>query len=189
MAALLTAGTLAARSFSRWSLDWQPMLAFTEPWRCWSAAFVHYSAAHLTGNLLATLLVAAYGWAAQVPGRVAAAWFVAWPLMHLALFKQSDLPHYGGLSGLLHAGVATVNVYLLANGTRARKMIGAVVLSMLIVKVIGETPLQGGVQYSTDWDIPIAPIGHLSGLIVGLVCSLAAEIAHHMRSTKSPAKA
>ncbi|MDQ2927527.1 MAG: hypothetical protein M3R22_05085, partial [Pseudomonadota bacterium] len=39
------------------ALEWQPALAWREPWRAWSAAWVHYSALHLGANLVGCLLV------------------------------------------------------------------------------------------------------------------------------------
>ena len=174
-------GALAAIAAPALTLDWQPALAWRQPWRWWSAVFVHYSLPHLAGNLLATALVAAYGWAAQVPSRVTAAWFIAWPLMHLALIRQEALQHYGGLSGLMHAGVAAVNAYLVVSGVRGQKVIGGIVLFMLIMKVVTETPWRGAVQHSPDWDIPIAPIAHLTGLVAGLVCGVLIEAVHRRR--------
>jgi membrane associated rhomboid family serine protease len=157
-------------------LDWQPQQAFTQPWRCLSAVFLHYSGAHLAGNLLACALVAGYGWAAQVPTRVTLAWCLAWPLMHLSLLSQPTLKHYAGLSGLMHAGVACVNVYLILGDTpRSQKIIGAIMQVMLWMKVLSETPWVAAVQYSADWRIPIAPIGHLMGLAVGTLCAVGVE--------------
>jgi hypothetical protein len=55
-------------------LDWQPALGLAEPWRAWSAAWVHWSPLHLGSNLLAAAVVAAFGWAARMPPRAALAW-------------------------------------------------------------------------------------------------------------------
>ena len=94
-------------------LDWQPGLASTEHWRAWTAAFVHWSPLHLGTNLVAAAAVAAYGASAQLSRGAAWAWFAAWPLTHLGLLLKPDLAHYGGLSGLLHGGVAIVCLWLL----------------------------------------------------------------------------
>jgi hypothetical protein len=56
------------------AIDWQPALAAREPWRAWSAAFVHYSALHLLDNLAGIALVGALGAFARVPWPSAAAW-------------------------------------------------------------------------------------------------------------------
>ena len=57
-----------------------PALAAREPWRLFSAAFVHYSTLHLLANLAGAALVGALGFFARVPRRVVLAWLVAWPL-------------------------------------------------------------------------------------------------------------
>ena len=62
----------------------------------------------MLANMLGLVVVAVLGRVAQVPAVVALAWLVSWPLLHLALLMQPALAHYGGLSGVLHAGVAVV---------------------------------------------------------------------------------
>jgi membrane associated rhomboid family serine protease len=170
-AAVLVLGAALAWGVPSTVLDWQPGLVWLQPWRWWTAVFVHYSVPHLVGNLLATALVGAYGWAARVPLRVSVSWCLAWPLMHLALLTQPGLLHYGGLSGLMHAGVACVNMALMLSGRRAQVLVGAIMHGMLSLKIISETPWLSAVQSSPDWDIPIASIAHLTGFMVGMVCS------------------
>ncbi len=74
LSAVLGVAAVAAFGVDRDVLDWQPDAARVQAWRWWSAAFVHFSTLHLLANLLATALVAAYGWAARVPREVALAW-------------------------------------------------------------------------------------------------------------------
>jgi hypothetical protein len=50
-----------------------------------------------------------------------AAWVCAWPLTQLGLLMRPDLSHYGGLSGVLHAGAAIVALHLVWRGARARR--------------------------------------------------------------------
>ena len=114
--AVLALSSLLAWGGDRTLLEWQPARAWSEPWRWCSAAAVHYSAMHLLLNLLATALVAAYGWAARVGVVVSLAWIGSWPLTHLALLAQPQLLHYGGLSGLLHGGAAAVTLWLIVRG-------------------------------------------------------------------------
>jgi membrane associated rhomboid family serine protease len=169
-------GAVLAAGLPALALDWQPALAWHQPWRWWTCVFVHYSAPHLAGNLLATALVAGYGWAAQVSGRVTLIWLLTWPLMHLVLLGQGELLHYGGLSGLMHAGVACVNVYLMVQGGKAQKWVGGAMQFMLSVKIWSEAPLESAVQHSPDWDIPIAPVAHLSGFLIGTLLALVIEL-------------
>src|SRR5574343_827235 len=93
-------------------LGWSPSLAWEEPWRWWSAAWVHLSPRHLAANLVGLALVALLGTAVRAGWRAAAAWALAWPLTHGLLLAQPALARYGGLSGVLHAGVAVAALHL-----------------------------------------------------------------------------
>ena len=152
-------------------LDWQPGLASREPWRALSAAFVHYSGLHLGANLAGAALVGALGVAARVPARSAAAWLVAWPLTQLGLLAKPDLLHYGGLSGVLHAGAACVAWQLIAHARGPRRVIGALLLAGLVLKVASEAPWGPPLHHPAGWDIATAPAAHASGLIAGLVAA------------------
>lgn len=159
------------------SLDWQPRLALAEPWRAFSAAFVHYSNLHLIGNAAGLALTAAYGWAARIPARLALAWLVAWPLTQLGLLAQPALAHYGGLSGVVHAGVAIVTLYVILVGHR---WIGGTVLVMLFVKLATEAPFGAPLRQVAGWDIALAPLAHFTGVTAGLLCCALAEAAAHV---------
>ena len=155
------------------ALAWQPQRAGSEVWRCWSAAWVHLSARHLLVNLLGTVLVVALGWAARVGPRAALAWALAWPLTQLGLLAQPALPRYGGLSGVLHAGVAVVAVHLLfAAGGRASHRLGLAILAVLVAKLWMEAFWRGPLSHPAGWDIAVAPFAHVSGVFSGLLCGL-----------------
>jgi len=153
------------------ALDWQPALAAREPWRAWTAVAVHYSPLHLAANLAGAALVGALGVAARLPWGIALAWLLAWPLTHLGLLMRPDLLHYGGLSGVLHAGVAAAALWLLARDRGRRRLIGAAVLAVLLAKILGESPWGPAVQAREGWDIGIAPFAHASGALCGLLCA------------------
>ncbi|HSI59369.1 MAG TPA: hypothetical protein VLA16_17535, partial [Ideonella sp.] len=112
LAGLLAAVALVLYAAPSGEWDWQPALAWREPWRWWTAAGVHWSAAHLAMNLAGCGVLALLGWRGGLGLRAAAAWALAWPLTQLALLAQPALLHYGGLSGVLHAGVAVVACHL-----------------------------------------------------------------------------
>lgn len=172
IAALLGGGALLARGRTGQAIDWQPTLAVAEPWRWWSAVWVHYSDLHLAANLLGTVLVAALGWAARVPRRCGVAWLVAWPLTQLGLLSQPELVHYGGLSGVLHAGVAVVAVWLIRCGPAPRRTLGALMLVGMVFKVLTESPWAGALHHPEGWDIATAPMAHATGLVAGLLVGL-----------------
>ncbi len=172
-ASLLAWGAHAQGWVDRAMIDWQPGLWAAEPWRLFTAAAVHYSPMHLGGNLLALLLVALLGTSARLPSRCTAAWLAAVPPCHLALLARPDVLHYGGLSGILHAGVAVATAQLLAEGRRAERRIAAALCAGLIAKVIAETPWRpAGLREVAGWDIAVVPWAHASGAVAGLAIML-----------------
>lgn len=167
----------------REALDWQPARAPGQAWRLWTAAFVHWSPQHLQANLLGCAAVAAFGIAAGTPRPITWAWLVAWPLTHAALVMAPALPHYGGLSGVLHAGVAAAALGLAWQGTGRRRVIGGAVLVGLAAKLMLERPWQGPVQIVAGWDIPLVPLAHVTGAASGLLCGAAALVICDHRRT------
>lgn len=157
-------------------LDWQPARAASQPWRAITAAWVHLSPLHLGANLLGTALVAALGTVAGCGARATVAWALAWPLTHLALLLQPGLAHYGGLSGVLHAGVAVAAVQVLRQDPGPRRWVGAALLAGLGLKCALEAPWAGPLRAVPGWDIPIAPLAHASGSAAGLLCALALSL-------------
>ena len=185
-----TAGAGPARSLGaaaidlRW-LDWQPSLAWLEPWRAWSAAAVHYSLRHLAANLAGAVLVGAFGVAASVPMSMAWAWLAAWPLTQWGLLLRPDLSHYGGLSGVLHAGVAVAACHLVIAGRGPRRWIGLAVLAGVLAKVGSESPWGAALRQPAEWDIAVAPLAHATGLVAGIVCAaLAGAIERRSAATR-----
>lgn len=171
VAALFAVYALLGFLVDREALDWQPSLAASEPWRAFTAIGVHYSTAHLVGNVAGAAITGAFGIVARAPARLAAAWLVAWPLTQFGLLVKPGLLHYGGLSGVVHAGVAIVIVFLLARGTRAQRWVAGLVLLGFIAKLIHEAPWGPAVRYSDSWGINVAPIVHLTGAVSGAVCA------------------
>ena len=185
LAALLAGGALLLHGVDSRLIDWQPALAAHEPWRAFSAVFVHYSALHLGANLAGAVLVGALGVVARAPWRSVVAWCVAWPLTQVSLLLQPELLHYGGLSGVLHAGVAIVAVHLLFAGSAGQRRIAIAMLAVLAAKVLSETPWRGPLRFPAGWDIAVAPMAHASGALIGALASGVAE-AWHCRRPKAP---
>jgi rhomboid family GlyGly-CTERM serine protease len=180
VAALLALCALVGWPVAHDAIDWQPGLAFSQPWRAFTAIGVHYSSAHLFGNLAGIALAGIYGIAAVVPTRLAWAWLIAWPLTHLGLLVRPELAHYGGLSGVVHAGVAAIVVWVLATGrTRAQRWVGALVASGFVAKLISEAPWGETLRHPLGWDITVAPLVHTTGAIAGALCAVVAIAAHH----------
>jgi rhomboid family GlyGly-CTERM serine protease len=151
------------------ALAWRPALWMDEPWRLWSAAWIHLSTLHLIANLAGGVLVVALGAAARVDARSALAWTLAWPLTHLGLLLMPELQRYGGLSGVLHGGVAVVAVALLRRANRAERRVGFAIAAVLAFKLLSEAPWRGPLAYPAGWDIPVAPLAHGTGALAGAV--------------------
>jgi rhomboid family GlyGly-CTERM serine protease len=156
------------------ALDWQPAFAFSQPWRALTPVGVHYSLNHLVGNLAGIALAGVFGVAALVPTRMAWAWLAAWPLTHLGLLVRPELAHYGGLSGVVHAGVAIVIVYVLVTGNRKQRLVGAAVFTGFVAKLLSESPWGEVLRHPAGWDIAVAPVVHATGAIAGAVCAAVA---------------
>ena len=174
VAAGLGAGALLGGSIEPALIDWQPALAWRQPWRAFTAVGVHFSAAHLVGNLAGVALAGVFGVAALVPKRLAWAWLAAWPLTHVGLLVRPDLAHYGGLSGVVHAGVASVIFHLLSSGTRRQRLVGSAVALGFGAKLLSEAPWGEALRHPSGWDIAVAPIAHTTGALAGAVCAVVA---------------
>lgn len=180
LAALLAAGAITGQFLPPGLLDWQPGAAANEPWRAWSAAFVHGSTAHLAVNLAGAVVVGAFGAAARVPPAATLAWLAAWPVGHLALLVQPQLLHYGGLSGVLHAGVAVAAVFVAAGGPG--RGAGAAVLAGLAIKILLEAPWGPALRDDATLGIAVAPLAHATGALAGAVAAGAAcALGYHRR--------
>jgi len=175
LCALLAAGALLAGAVPSARLDWQPGLAASEPWRAWSAAWVHWSHLHLAANLAGCAVLGALGLSARLGTPWALAWFAAWPLTQWGLLlQQEELLHFGGLSGVLHAGVAVAVIALLQRPGRERH-IGLAIAAGLIAKLWLEQAWTGpALRQMPGWDIAVAPFSHFSGAVAGGACAMMA---------------
>ncbi len=169
-------GALLAQAVDPALLRWQPELAFSQPWRLMTAAWVHFSSQHLIANLAGTAVLAALGRAAGCDQRAALAWALAWPLTQAGLLVQPALQAYGGLSGVLHAGVAVAAWQLLRGDRGNRRWVGAAIAAGLLLKIGLEAPWQGPLRQVPGWDIAIAPAAHASGALAGWLCALACGV-------------
>lgn len=168
--AVRAGGALAARL-----LDARPDLLWSEPWRCWSAAWVHWSLPHLQANLAGGALLLLLGHVARMPVRAVTAWALAWPLLHLGvMLAQPSLRHYGGLSGVLHAGVAVVVIRLLRapDTDRREQLVGAGLLAGLLLKLVSERFWELSLPYSDALQIRTVPLAHALGVATGLLAGL-----------------
>ena len=174
LALVLGLGAIAALASDGARWVWQPALAWLEPWRWWTAAFVHLSTTHLLANVAGLALVTLLGWRAGTKRTDAWAWAAAWPMTHLLLLAQPGLTRYGGLSGVLHAGVVIVAVRLARGEPGPQRTIGAALLAGVALKLLLEEPWQGVLRRTAEWDFAVAPAAHVAGAFAGALCALAA---------------
>ena len=186
LATAAAAGSVIAWWLPALWLDWQPALAATEPWRAVTAAFVHWSALHLAANLAGAVLVGALGHVAQLPRAATLAWLAAWPLTQALLLVQPALARFGGLSGVLHAGVAVAGLWLLVRATGRPRWIGLGLLAGLAVKIALENPLGPPLRHGGGWDIATAPLAHATGALAGLVTAAVALAVVRWREAGGP---
>jgi membrane associated rhomboid family serine protease len=168
-------GSLDDTSLAR-ALDWQAALGLREPWRLWTCAWVHGSAAHLLVNVAGAIVVAFVGWRGRLPAAAALAWFGAWPLVQVLMTAigaerlGAAMPHYDGLSGVLHAGVVVAGLSLATtqDGRSAReRWIGVAIVAGTVAKVVSETPWNLAPRPSVELGIAVAPIAHACGVAAG----------------------
>jgi hypothetical protein len=174
------------------ALDWQPALGLREPWRLWTCAWVHGSAAHLAVNVAGGAVVAFVGWRARLPAAAALAWLVAWPGTQLAMAAidhetlAAAMPHYFGLSGVLHTGVVVLGLSLACGPARRNapaaphdadtsdvsireRRIGIAILVGTLAKVALEAPWNLAPHASEALGIAVAPVAHACGVVAGLM--------------------
>lgn len=176
----------ASAPYPQQALIWLQAHAWDQPWRWWTAAWVHGSAQHLSANLAACAAVACLGVAARMPVLAAAAWLLAWPFVQMALVVEPRLLAYGGASGVLHAGVAVCGVVLLLGHGRdgharpdhegeqtqpvqpvAPRWLGAALLVGLAGKLIHEAAWTTPLVHRDGWGLVVAPVAHLTGALFG----------------------
>ncbi|MEJ7138848.1 rhombosortase [Amphibiibacter pelophylacis] len=157
---------VAARPALRPDLAWEASRFASQPWRAFTAALVHWSTMHLVLNLCGVAVLALWAAATRVTRRAALAWALAWPLTQIFLLLRPDLPPYGGLSGVLHAGTLLATLPLLSGDQPLRvRVLGWTALVALTSKVLLEHPWGAAVVVTAHLDVPVAPMGHAGGLL------------------------
>jgi hypothetical protein len=154
-------------------LDWQGAVAAFQPWRMFTAAWVHWSTPHLALNLAGSAALALLGWNLALPKVAARAWLLAWPLSHVASLAASTPAHLAGLSGTLHAGAAVAAVWGLRQSQGRARAIGVLLAAGLSAKLAwewlrGPQPIAG--TDAVTWPL-IHAIGTLCGAAVAYAVS------------------
>lgn len=139
------------------------------PWVWWSCAWLHGSAAHLWRNLAALLMLGALGQVLRPSWPDVVRLAIAWPLTHLGMLAQSNLPTYVGLSGVLHALAALLLMgQLFRQHPVVPRALSVVGLLGLVTKVLLENPWQMTLVADPRSAINVAPWVHFCGAVAGL---------------------
>lgn len=144
---------------------WQDSL-WTEPWRLWTAHWVHVGWIHYFLNILAFACLPFIFPRAAV-WHLTALFFILPPLISLSFyFFLPDIEAYAGLSGLLHGVYAAVAcVHLLYKRERG---FAALVLFLIFAKLIWENTV-GNTGTAQLIGSPVLVEAHLLGVIWGIV--------------------
>lgn len=134
---------------------------------------MHLNGLHLVANLAGVAFVAALGAGARLPWQAATAWAIAWPLTQAGLWLAGSPSRYGGLSGVLHAGVAVAASFMICGTERHQRLLGIGVALGLAAKITVEAPWLAAVRPSPWWGFPVVVGAHFSGALAGLVVAMA----------------
>ncbi len=178
--ALATGLALGSWFFSAWPVeshrwDWELAAAASQPWRALTAAWVHWSPGHLVMNLFACAILAALGWAGGLPRSAALAWLLAWPMTAWmpsaigSLWPRVVADHIGGLSGVLHAGVAVAAVWLGVRGRGPERGLALLLGVGLAGKLLWEW--QVSPQWLAGSAVQVSTAAHLGGSLSGVLAA------------------
>jgi membrane associated rhomboid family serine protease len=134
-------------------------------WACWTPAWVHASAAHFLGNVLAMALIGLLGVLWRANTRDALAWLMAWPFVHLGLMLDPRLSWYVGASGVLHAGAA---ILILVAWHTTSRILAVVFLSALLIKLCLDVSAGFPLANREGLGVAVAPLSHVLGTFFGL---------------------
>ncbi len=156
-----------------WDLTWRADNWLGRPWTLWTTAWVHLNTPHLIGNQLAVGALAAMAWLLRLGFRTGVAWFVAWPLLPLALLWWPQIGYFAGLSGLVHAAVAVVGVHLVWGDCPVRKAPrwGGILLTGLCLKLAIERAWHWPVVWDDAANMSVVQAAHLVGGGLGALLS------------------
>lgn len=149
-------------------LIYQSNLLWFEPWRLWTAHWVHVGWAHVALNLTALLLLP-WIFPTYPTRRLWLLLLLGCPLLSLLFYLMlPNLYHYAGLSGILHGIYFSAAAHALLS--RADRMVALILLFGLTIKLILENWIVG--QSSAELiGAPVLTQAHYFGVAVVLVLS------------------
>jgi len=139
---------------------------FTEPWRWWTAHWVHLGVWHWVLNAVALSLLPEIFFHASRRLFILL-WFTLPPLLSLLLyFFQPTLVLYAGLSGVLHGIYLAIALNAIQSHYAAERRMGCVVVLGVCAKV-GWEAYSGSSQTAELIGAPVVLHAHLYGAVLG----------------------
>jgi rhomboid family GlyGly-CTERM serine protease len=156
------------------ALEYRRGLAFSEPWRLFTAHYVHLSFLHASLNAVALILLGHLFADRLRPRDMCAMLIVAPMLLSLAFwFVLPELQWYRGLSGVLHAIYFAGCVAWVAQTTGRARWLPIAALVGGAAKVLVEQPWDASFPMHEVLRVAVVPQAHLVGAIVGTAAGLA----------------
>ncbi len=171
------------------ALEYRADLVRTQPWRVFSAHFVHLNWVHVLVNAAAWVVVV------RLYDKELTARRQLWAVVLAALaigcalpLLWADIYHYRGFSGVLHTlyFVGALTGWRTARRTGASLRLPSLLLMAGIVKVLLETPWTATTPWA-DWlGAHVVPQAHAMGSLVGvLVGWMAGRTCHQERGNEA----
>jgi rhomboid family GlyGly-CTERM serine protease len=155
------------------ALEYRSELLATEPWRLFTAHFVHLTFLHAALNAVALLLIGRLFADRLRPGELFGLLGVA-PVLISTLFwlLMPRLEWYRGLSGVLHALFFAGCVVWIATTVGRARWLPVAALVGGAIKVLVEQPWDSSFPVHPALRIAVVPQAHLLGAIVGTAAGL-----------------
>jgi rhomboid family GlyGly-CTERM serine protease len=172
--ALVALAVMAAELFlPGGALEYRRELLAAEPWRLFTAHFVHLTFLHAALNAVALLLIGRLFADRLRPDELFSLLGIA-PVLISVLFwlLMPKLEWYRGLSGVLHALFFAGCVVWIATTTGRARWLPAAALVGGAIKVLVEQPWDSSFPMHQALRIAVVPQAHLLGAIVGTAAGL-----------------
>jgi rhomboid family GlyGly-CTERM serine protease len=174
LAWLVVVVLLAALFLPGEALEYRRALALREPWRLFTAHFVHLGFLHALLNGVALVLLA-HLFAGRLRARAFFGILALSPVLLSAAFLLvlPELQWYRGLSGVLHALFFAGCVVWIADSAGRARWLPIAALVGGAIKVLLEQPWDASFPVHELLRIAVVPQAHLIGAIVGTAAGLA----------------
>ncbi|MEN9843064.1 MAG: hypothetical protein RLZZ612_893 [Pseudomonadota bacterium] len=155
-------------------LTWRSGESWSRPWTWWTSAWVHLHTPHLIGNQMVIGAFAAWAWLVRPDRPAAVAWFLSWPIATVALNLWPQIGYCVGASGVLHAGVAIMAVFMILGHFQrgSEQAWGWILLIGLGFKVWSEQAWHTPVVWDSGANLSIVSAVHLTGALSGMALAL-----------------